>query len=110
MEKSNYALYREEREGATVIETEQGFAAAIPFGDYWYLDEIFVKKEHRKSNIATTLADQIVKIGQSKDYKYLLGSVDIRANGANESIKVLLAYNMKIHEVQGNIIYFIKDI
>jgi len=108
--KSLYAKYKEEREGAVVVESEHGFASAVPFGDFWYIDDIYVMPEYRKSHIASDLADKLCTIGAERGFKKILGSVDPKANGATTSLKVLLGYDMKLLDVKNEIIYFTKDL
>jgi len=110
MEESNYSLYRRERENAEIVEDEYGFAAAIPFGSYWYIDEIFVKRSHRRTYKASEYADKLAEIGRKRGYTSLLGSVDVRAEGSTNSIKTLVGYGMKLHSIDGNTIYFSKKI
>ena len=110
MSKSNFQLYKEERENATVIEDDYGFAVAKEFGEYWYIEDIFVKKEYRQSKKATEYADKLTKIGKEKGFTKLLGSVDSEAQGANTSLQVLLGYKMKLHLVDDKMIYFVKEI
>ena len=110
MSKSNYRLYMEERENAHVVESNNGFATATETGDYFYITDIFIKKECRSIKEASKLADELVVIAKSLNYTKLLGSVDTRANGATISMKVLLGYGMNLHSTKDNIIYFEKSI
>lgn len=107
---SLFAQYKKEREGAHVVEDENGFATAIPLDDHFYIDEIFVAKGYRKQNFASSYADKLVEIARKLNYNKILGSVDVNANNATTSVKVLLAYGMHLHSVDGNIIYFEKNI
>jgi len=110
MEKSNFQLYKEEREGAIVIETEYGFATAIETDHSLYIDDIFIKKEFRKTNKASELADKLVIKAKELEYYQITGSVDTNANGAHTSLLVLIGYGMKLSHVHGSMIYFTKDI
>ena len=107
---SLFAQYKKEREGAYIIEDENGFATAIPLDDHFYIDEIFVAKGYRNQSFAATYADKLVEIARKLNYSKILGSVDVNANGSTTSLKVLLAYGMTLHSVDGNIIYFEKSI
>lgn len=107
---SHYANYRIEREGAIVIEDENGFASAIRLEGYMYIDEIYVIPEKRKSNIASNYADKIAIIAKEEGYKKLLGSVDPKANGSTNSIKALLAYGFELLNINGSLIYLQKEI
>lgn len=107
---SLYAQYIQERENKAIVENDKGFATYHFVQEYCYIEDIFVLKEYRKSGLAASFADQITEIAKSKNYNKLLGSVDIRANGATESVKVLLAYGFRVLNTETNLIYFVKDI
>jgi len=108
--KSLYAQYREEREGAAVIEDEYGFASCIFGDDHAYIDEIFVVKEKRKEGHASKYADKIALMAKERGLNKLYGSVCTEAKGATASVKVLLAYGFKLSHCEENMIYFIKEI
>jgi len=110
MIKSLYAQYIEEREGKFIIEHAEGFATYLFLSEHVYIEDIFVTKEARKSGVAAQLADQIAEIAREKGFKKLLGSVDIRANGADTSLKVLQAYGFKLYKSEQNMIYLEKSL
>lgn len=111
MEKSNYALYIEEREGKQIIEDAYGFATYLFTGQHCYIEDIFVKKAHRASGHAAKYADQITAIALEKGYKKLLGSVNLNAKNSTTSMKVLMAYGFKLLSVEpGQMIYLEKEL
>lgn len=107
---SVYAEYLKEREGKEVVENDNGFLSYRIFNDYVYIVDIYVVPEKRKTGLAKFWADQVCEIAKAKGAKTLVGSVDVRANGATESLKVLLAYGMRVDSIDGQMIYFKKDL
>lgn len=104
------AKYKKEREGKEVLETENGFAIWFCRGEVCYIEDIFVDLYSRQEGHAAKMADQICVIAKERGCKTLLGSVNAQTNGANTSLKVLLGYGMKLHAVEGQMIYFTKEI
>ncbi len=107
---SLYASYVYERSNKSMIETDKGFATFYYVQDACYIEDIFVKREHRKEGIAAQMADQITVKAKENGYKKLIGSVDTQANNCTTSLKVLLAYGFELAFNQGNMIFLKKDI
>lgn len=111
MKPSLYAEYIKERCGRGILETKEGFATfEYPTEDIVYIIDLYVKPEFRKTHVAATLADEIVRQALKEGKKFLLGSVDVTAKGAETSCKVLEAYGMKIHKVAEPMIFYVKQI
>lgn len=110
MNKSLYGQYIAERENAHILECSEGFATYTYIDKYCYIKDIYVIPEHRKSNIASSLADQIAQIAKSNGYSLLMGSVDINANEPTRSLQVLLAYGFKVLMLKESMIYLSKEI
>jgi GNAT superfamily N-acetyltransferase len=108
---SKYASYIYEREGKSMLETEHGFATYwFPNNDVCYLEDLFVLPDHRKSNVATDLANQICEIAKSKGCKRLLGSINLNTKNPTRNMKVFLAYGMQLTSCDNNMIYLTKDL
>lgn len=107
-----HASYVKERTGADVlIEPGKGFASWKAVGaDTVYIVDIFVAPEHRKNGAAKALADRIVEAAREAGAKWLLGSVDSRAENRTESLKALLAYGMELDRIEGPMIWLRKEI
>ena len=79
--------------------------------EWWIIQgDIYVEPDHRRSNIAALMADEIAKIAKTQGYSKMLGSVCPQAQGATNSMKVLLAYGFKLAFCTENMIYFQKEI
>jgi hypothetical protein len=105
-----YAKYKKEREGKEVLETEYGFASWCIDGEVCYIEDIFVDLYHRQSGLAAKMADDICRLAKDRGCKTLLGSVNVQTQGSTTSMKVLLAYGMKLRSVNGQMIYLTKEI
>lgn len=108
---SLFSDYLAERSNEFVIESEKGFVI-YSFTDpkTVYIKEIFTASEHRKSHIATDLANQVITIAKSKGCTKALGSVVPSIRNATTSLKVLLAYGMKLNSSTNDLILFDMDI
>lgn len=111
MKLSHYGQYLKERTNMGIVETEDGFATfEYVSEEVVYIVDLFVVPERRKQRVAATLADRIVEEAVKSGRKYLLGSVDVTAKGAETSINVLEAYGMKPYKVAEPMIFYIKEI
>lgn len=109
-----YADYLKERLGDECLILDEGFAS------YRYLEangvksvyivDIYVRPDFRKAGIAAEMADKICAIAKEKGCTQLIGTVSPTANGATDSLKVLLGYGMKLESASQNAIIFRKDI
>ena len=107
---SLYGDYIAEREGLNIYETAGGFATYKINGNECYIIDIYVKPELRKAGVASDIANVVSDRAKKQGCKYLTGSVDPRTNSATDSVKVLLSYEMNIHSIQGNLVFFIKEL
>ncbi len=108
---SLYTEYIKEREDKDTLEIENGFAIYKIFNNgECYLQDIYVIPSERKSGLATEIADKVVEIAKECGCNMLVGSVCSDDKNATRNMKVLLSYNMQIHKIVGNMIFFNKKI
>ena len=108
---SLYGQYLTERTSRGILETEHGFATFDYItDDTVYIVDLYVVPEKRKSHVASEIADKICEEAVKLGKKYLLGAVDLTANGAENSVKVLEAYGMKVHKVVEPMVFYIKPL
>lgn len=108
---SHYGQYIKERTDKGIVETADGFATfEYVADDVVYIVDLYVVPERRKQRVAATIADKICEAAVKDGKKYLLGSVDVTAKGAETSINVLEAYGMKPYKVAEPMIFYIKPI
>lgn len=111
---SLYGQYVLEKTSDKIIELEHAFAT------YRYLDhqgikavyivDIYVSPEFRKTNVASTIADNIVQEALLFGCKVLLGSVVPSNKSSTASVKVLLAYGMRLESSTNDFLLFKKEI
>ena len=93
-----------------MLENEHGFVVFQYFGEFTYIVDIYVKPEMRKTKVASELANEVCAISKAMGKKYIVGSVNVNAHGATVSLKVLLAFGMRVDSVDGQMIYFKKNL
>lgn len=107
---SLYSKYIKERENGGIIEWSHSFATYFITPDECYIRDIYVEPAYRNDHLAARMADEITQVAKSQGCKYLLGSVDPKANKSKESRKVLEAYGMKYLVTKNNLEFFGKEI
>lgn len=107
---SLYKQYVEERTTSKILETEFGFAKYQYVDGGVYLEDIFIIKSERKTQLASAMADIIADEARLLGYETMFGSVCIDAKNSDISMKVLLAYGMIPFKCENNMVYFRKDI
>lgn len=108
---SLYADYLYERTGDLINETQAGFITYRYLNEKQvYIVDIYVKPEHRRANIASLMADEVVKEARSRGCTEVLGTVAPSAKGSTLSLKVLLGYGMSLHSSGVDFIICKKDI
>lgn len=105
-----YARYIAEREGFSIIENEHGFATFVIGEDSIYLRDLYVIPDKRRSNVATSLVDEVADVGRTYKCKLLTGSVSVRSHTATENLTAVLAYGMRVRGIQGDLITFEKEL
>ncbi len=111
MTLSMYGQYITERTNREILETEHGFATfqVLP-NNIFYIIDIFIKPEYRRSRKASELTDNLENIAKEKGSKWILGSVDDAAKGAEVSHKALQAYGFKPYKSAGSMNFYLKPI
>ena len=107
---SFYGQYIKEREGKDILESEHGFFTYKIHGEECYIEDIFIKKESRRKNIGTEMADEIAKIARDAGCKYLTGTCIPSTNGATESMKAMFSYGFRIHSCVNDKIILYKEL
>ena len=71
---------------------------------------MYVVAGHRTKGVASRLVDTISTIAKDFGDRYVMVSVDPRTNGATTSTKAILGYGFNLNSIQGNLIWFEKEI
>lgn len=109
---SLFAEYKKEREGKTVLETDNVLCvySIDRVNDALYVEDIYVKKEDRKLGLAQKTVDHLARIARTEGLSCLIGSVCPSTNGADYSLKIMLRYGFRLRSSHENIIFLKKDI
>ena len=111
---SLYAKYIKEKEGKKIIENDKGFAtysfSEDAHGKYCYIEDIYVLPAFRKSGVAGSLADRIMKEAKGKGCVIVYGSVNPEAYAWTKALRVLEGYGMAYSHRDAELLYFKKDI
>lgn len=108
---SLYSQYIAEKTDKSILETDIGFATySFPDNKTVYIEDIFVLPEYRKSHAASEMADEIIAKAKSKGCTKAIGSVVPSTSNSTDSLKILLAYGMKLDSSANNFILFSKDL
>jgi predicted GNAT family acetyltransferase len=107
---SLYGQYILEREGKQILENEHGFFTFKFYGEECYIEDIFIKKDSRRSGIATDMANTVAEIARGAGCKVLTGTCVPSTHGATESMKAMFSYGFRIHSSQHDKIILIKEL
>lgn len=102
--------YIKEREGFETIKNDKGFVVYKIFGEECYIRDIFVVKEFRRTNVATELADEVMKVAKDAGCSKLTGTIVPHLPGSTGSMFGLMSYGFKLHSVNGDTVILSKEI
>lgn len=106
-----YSRYITEKTDDLILETETAFVTySYPDEKTVYIKDIYVHPDYRKSYMASNIADEVVAIAKSKGCTKVIGSIVPTTKNSTDSVKVLLAYGMKLDSSTNNFILFSKEI
>ena len=109
MQKSLFAQYFEERENKVVLENEHGFVMVVIAKIFW-IEHIFVKKESRGNDHAHFFEQWCIQLAKEKGFSEVFGSVSIRTQGSEFSLKMMLDHGYKLHSISGDLIFLKKAV
>lgn len=106
---SMYRDYCKEREGAEVVEYPYGFYTYRINGSTMYVSDVYIVPAHRDDGVTVwDLLNEILVVSAQHGCTHIMGSVNPKANNADDSIKVLHAAGFKVCGCDVNLIYFAR--
>lgn len=99
-----------EREGKHVLETPYGFCVYELGSDYCYLEDIYIDRSARRKGLASEMNEAVEIIAKHRGCKKMFGSVAVNAKGSHESLLTVLSAGYRLSHVNGNTVYFVKDL
>lgn len=110
---SHYADYLKEAFNREVIEDERGFISFYILPEMptvcCFLD-IYVAPKFRGMDEANTLEELAIDWAREHGCQKVLGSLNMKISTPERSMKKFLKYGYKLSHVNGDFMYFIKDI
>lgn len=107
---SLYGQYILEREGKSILENEHGFFTYKIYDEECFIEDIFIKKESRRTGVATEMANMMADMARQAGCKFLTGTCVPSTFGASESMKAMFSYGFKIHSAKEDKIILIKEL
>ncbi len=108
---SLYSEYLCERTDTHIIENDEGFATYRYVNEAQvYIVDLYVKPKARKQGCAAMMADLICREAKEHGCIEMIGTVDVTAKGAKESLAVLFAYGMDLVSCSNNVIVLKKGL
>ncbi len=105
-----YWQYVKERLDLEVLVEPEGFALFKVLPEGLYLQEIYVKPEFRLGGAGRRLLGKVESGAQALGIKKIIGSCVPSSNGADASLRAILACGFKLVSCDKDIIYLTKDI
>lgn len=75
-----------------------------------YIQEIYTTPEHRVKGVAAQMADHVAVLARACGKKVMFGSVCGTAKEPDRSLRVLMAYGMKLYSINDNVVYMAKGL
>lgn len=108
---SLYSEYIQEKTVKSIIETDIGFITyGFPDPQTVYIEDLYIIPNARKSNNASDLADKVAAAAKERGCSRMLGSVVPSTKNSTDSLKVLLAYGMRLVSSSNDFILFSKEL
>jgi len=108
-----YADYLKEKSDIEYIEIkDKAFCTYIEQENSYYIIDIYVKPEYRKSKVASKLADRVALLAKFDDKKFLLGAVELNSKHEDRNKKVLEGYGFTLSHIneEDNITYYVRNL
>lgn len=75
-----------------------------------YIVDIYVVPEHRKSRVATEMADHIAGMARKFGKNVLFGTVNGQSSDPDRSLKVLQGYGMRLYAIEKDSLTMCKEL
>ncbi len=105
-----YADYLEEFGAKHMFHNDKGFIIYSVNGTDCYMEEIYVKPEHRDCKVAKELQAEVTKIVKQQGCTRLLGSVIVSTPNSSTSLGMLFKDGFKLVSATTNFILISKEI
>lgn len=107
---SMYAQYIKERENVELIQRDWGFVTYKVEPEYIFIQDMFVVPEERQNGRGVQLEAEVITLAKKLDFKFIIASVDERANFAETMKNIMSDLNYKKVARDGSLIYYKKEV
>lgn len=107
---SLYSEYIKERAGIDTLETENGFMSYRIQGKECFINDVYVRPEHRLTGEGARMLGAVIAIAKEQGCSLLTSTVCPMAKGSTESLKAVLASGFSLWESTTNLISFKREI
>ena len=87
-----------------ILEDDQGFASFLIAGDECYIEDLYIRPQHRRNYKAFGFGDELKTIAKEKGCKYLVTTVNLNNVDPSTSLKGILAFGFKVISANNNVI------
>lgn len=105
-----YADYQNERGLETVFENDFGFISYSISGSECFIQDCYVKVEHRRSKMAKDFVDMVKSEAMAANCTHLTCSIPVRARGATRSLEACLGYGFELVGLGDGVILLAIDL
>lgn len=107
---SKLVEYYKERMGFDVILDPSGFIAYSIEKPFCAIQDLYIRKEARRSRKAWMMADLVAEIARGNECTHLWAEVQYKALNATDSMQAILAYGFKLAGGDSQRIIFTKEL
>ena len=107
---SLYADYLKELWGKEAIEREYGFVTYLINGSECFTDTLYIRPEERRKGHCHKLLDEVTDIAKKRGCTHMTSMTSQAVEGWRGRATVILKYGFKIHKLDNEKIYFVKEL
>ena len=101
--------YYKEREGLEYTETNKFCFTYKVNETFFYVKDFYVEPEFRGKETYKEVMDELLRLANENECKYIMGSTDIKTNNT-KMLKIFKNLGFKYYERQKDLNIFIKEI
>lgn len=104
----NYKSYLKERQKALILDKPEGFVIYKVNGEECFIIEMFLKKEHRKSDALFELFSDLLVLNSS--CKIISGNIHLSDAGCNRTLNAAFKLGFKVAQANNNCLLIVKEL
>lgn len=105
-----YANYIKEREGAKLLENQDGFASYKINGKELFIINMFIDQPKRSTGLFRKMINELSKYAFTNGCECLSANIHLWDEGANKTLLAALHLDFKVARAENGILLIIKDL